>query len=178
MGDMPELKPCPFCGGEAELELDNDHHGEWFNLGCINHWGRLDPDDACLGGRLFYTEDLSQKDAAITAWNTRVIDLDAIRAQARAEALREAAELVGREAADFPDNVAWCVEDLANAILALIDTPADPVREAARVEKAELVKARDVLDYYLHHPALGKETAMKRRTRELLDSLRALAGND
>ncbi|WP_422028085.1 Lar family restriction alleviation protein [Roseovarius sp.] len=69
-----QLKPCPFCGDPAELETDNDHHGEWFNLGCQNHWGQLDPDDACIGGRLFYTEDMSQMEAAITAWNTRTIE--------------------------------------------------------------------------------------------------------
>lgn len=68
------LKPCPFCGAAAELEEDNDHHGEWFNLGCSMHWGNLavkDEDDCC-GGRIWYTEPLEEKEAAIKEWNTRV----------------------------------------------------------------------------------------------------------
>jgi hypothetical protein len=47
--------------------------------------------------------------------------LAAMVAEARANALREAAEFVTDEAASFPDSVAWCVHDLAKAILALID---------------------------------------------------------
>ena len=66
-----ELKPCPFCGADAELEHDNDHHGEWFNLGCSRHWDRVAPDDACVGARLWYTEIVKSEDEAIEAWNTR-----------------------------------------------------------------------------------------------------------
>lgn len=66
-----ELKPCPFCGAPAELEEDSDHHGEWFNLGCSNHWGKIDPDDACCGARLWYTAEPSEKAKAIAAWNRR-----------------------------------------------------------------------------------------------------------
>jgi hypothetical protein len=66
------LKPCPFCGSDAELERDSDHHGEWFNLGCSRHWGRVpDPDDRCPGGRIWYTEDPEELEGAIAAWNTR-----------------------------------------------------------------------------------------------------------
>lgn len=66
------LAPCPFCGSPAELEHDSDHHGEWFNLGCSKHWERVTPiEDACCGGRLWYTEPLSEEARAIEAWNTR-----------------------------------------------------------------------------------------------------------
>lgn len=65
------LKPCPFCGSPAELEQDSDHHGEWFNLGCSNHWGRVKEDERCPGGRIWYTEDPDSMPAAIAAWNRR-----------------------------------------------------------------------------------------------------------
>lgn len=68
---MDDLKPCPFCASPAELVTDNDHHGEWFNLGCSRHWGNVDPDDACPGGRVYYTEDMDRLPAAIAAWNRR-----------------------------------------------------------------------------------------------------------
>ena len=87
MTDAQEvLAPCPFCGSEAELERDSDHHGEWFNLGCSRHWGKQrdpSPENTCIAGRMFYTEtDRSEADA-IAAWNTRAIqpELDALRAE-------------------------------------------------------------------------------------------------
>lgn len=73
---MTDLKPCPFCGSPAELERHSDHHGGWFNLGCSRHWGNVDPknvdpDAACIAGRMFYTEDPDNEAKAIAAWNTR-----------------------------------------------------------------------------------------------------------
>lgn len=67
-----ELKSCPFCGAPAELERDNDHHGEWFNLGCSRHWGTVsDPDDKCPGCRIWYTAPPEEMEGAIAAWNKR-----------------------------------------------------------------------------------------------------------
>lgn len=68
---MTTLKPCPFCGAAAYLETDNDHHGGFFNLGCINHWGAIE-EDACPAGRLWYTEPMENIDKAIKLWNQRV----------------------------------------------------------------------------------------------------------
>ena len=68
------LKPCPFCGGEAELERDNDHHGEWFNLGCARNWHRVGPDQACPGGYIWYTAGPEEEAEAIAAWNRRATD--------------------------------------------------------------------------------------------------------
>lgn len=35
-----KLKPCPFCGGEAEERTDNDdspcNHDDWFYIKCKN----------------------------------------------------------------------------------------------------------------------------------------------
>jgi len=70
---MSDLKNCPFCGAPAVLENGSDHHGTWFNLGCSRHWGIVpDPDAACIGGRLFYTETEKTETEAIEAWNRRV----------------------------------------------------------------------------------------------------------
>lgn len=70
--DKVTLKNCPFCGAAASLERESDHHGEWFNLGCSQHWGTtLTAEGGCPGGRIWYTEDPSDMDQAITAWNTR-----------------------------------------------------------------------------------------------------------
>lgn len=81
------LKPCPFCGSPAVLEHDNDHHGQWFNLGCARHWGNLrHHEEPCIGGRIFYTEAYGEEADAIAAWNRRAPD-----PVARAEALEEAA---------------------------------------------------------------------------------------
>lgn len=63
------LLPCPFCGSPALLELDQDHHGGWFNLGCSRHFGNTDKD--CPAGRAWYTCGLEEKDEAIRKWNTR-----------------------------------------------------------------------------------------------------------
>lgn len=64
-----ELLPCPFCGSPARYVEDGDHHGTWFNLGC----GSEAPDqgEPCPAHYAFYTCDMSERDAAVTAWNTR-----------------------------------------------------------------------------------------------------------
>lgn len=64
------LEPCPLCGAPALLEHDSDHHGDWFNLGCSNHYEHK-PDDPCPMGRLFYTESCDEESRAIQKWNTR-----------------------------------------------------------------------------------------------------------
>ncbi len=69
-----ELLPCPFCGADAEIEQGSDHHGEWFNLGCSRHWGRVrnpDHQNTCIAGRIFYTETDVTEAEAIASWNTR-----------------------------------------------------------------------------------------------------------
>ncbi len=63
MSELP-LKDCPFCGNKALLEDCNDHHGDWFNLGCS--------DDKCIGWHLFYCIEIQDKLRAISEWNTRV----------------------------------------------------------------------------------------------------------
>lgn len=63
--EKQKLLPCPFCGGEAYLDMDSDHHGEWFNLGC--------KDSDCFMHMAFYTEPPDTQLSAIKQWNTRAI---------------------------------------------------------------------------------------------------------
>jgi hypothetical protein len=107
MTEAPELLPCPFCGSPADLERDSDHHGEWFNLGCSRHWGKvIDPSSAntCLAGRIFYTEAGRCEGEAIAAWNRRA-DLPAAPANpcvvAMGKAVRHIARVIMPELQDL-----------------------------------------------------------------------------
>ena len=50
---MPELKACPFCGGDAEVYEEE----EWFYVRCFDCWAQTDGIDTEIG--------------AIDAWNRR-----------------------------------------------------------------------------------------------------------
>ena len=52
--DKPELKRCPFCGGEAEVYTEED---EWWHVRCSDCWAQTDGHDTEIG--------------AIDAWNQR-----------------------------------------------------------------------------------------------------------
>lgn len=55
---MDELKPCPFCGGEAEiLTAESMHGGNLYGVMC----------DCCAGRADVYDTEAE----AIEAWNTR-----------------------------------------------------------------------------------------------------------
>lgn len=60
----PKLKPCPFCGKFALLQLDSDHHGDFFNLGCS--------DEKCIATWVYYAENTLMLDSCIKKWNTRI----------------------------------------------------------------------------------------------------------
>ena len=60
---MPnKLKPCPFCGGEAEL-LDENGKEDMFFVQCKNIW------KGCKV--LAFTHDYLTEQEAIEAWNRR-----------------------------------------------------------------------------------------------------------
>ena len=68
-GDMTELKPCPFCGAEAGVELhqacsDNGPTQPWFTIGCCTNGCICEVD----GDMAPYETHID----AIKAWNTRV----------------------------------------------------------------------------------------------------------
>ena len=71
---MNELKPCPFCGSKAKLEVWFDEMDELFAIKCQKCAAMSD------------SWDRPRKENAITEWNTRT---DPVKAQ-MLEALEEA----------------------------------------------------------------------------------------
>lgn len=74
---MVELKPCPFCGGEAELTVSgNWKYGAYIIVRCMDcrasgkgeYFRGIDPYDESLCP----LEDSKGGTAAIRAWNRRV----------------------------------------------------------------------------------------------------------
>jgi len=55
--DEAEVKPCPFCG--AEIDLEDDHHGAYY----------VHPDNNCLLDR-YSLLDVER----VKLWNKRVVD--------------------------------------------------------------------------------------------------------
>lgn len=70
--DTPELLPCPFCGGEAEIEEiseENSHTGTaGYAAGCAN--------SECLVYQTF--DKFALRKDAVKAWNTRAPSPDKI----------------------------------------------------------------------------------------------------
>lgn len=116
-----ELKPCPFCGGVATIvNIDSlDEHDP-------NAGGSYVACQFCLAAsRVIFGE----KDGLVEAWNSRADDAR-IRAEARAEALREAAERAVNAAYGFGSTAeqdARYALKLRAAILA--DEPKEEINE-------------------------------------------------
>lgn len=55
---MADLKPCPFCGGEAETENHHNRYTDWWEVKCTDC-------NASLNERYEYEFE------AVDAWNTR-----------------------------------------------------------------------------------------------------------
>ena len=55
---MADLKPCPFCGGEAETENRHNRYTDWWEVKCTDC-------NASLNERYEYEFE------AVAAWNTR-----------------------------------------------------------------------------------------------------------
>jgi reverse gyrase len=67
---MSDLKPCPFCGGEAQHEhLENGRH----SVGCA------DADGTCMGFQTLQT--FATEREATDAWNTRASEAEVVRLQ-------------------------------------------------------------------------------------------------
>jgi Lar family restriction alleviation protein len=62
---MTDLKPCPFCGGEAEFSLGKTGDGaDWHYLEC----GECE----AMGPRIKYADhNIAVKEALAEAWNNR-----------------------------------------------------------------------------------------------------------
>jgi Lar family restriction alleviation protein len=114
----PDLKPCPFCGGDKNTICKTDYDGrDSYAVSC--RYPECHGAIFTLGYGCFAT-----KDEAIAAWNTRAIDPAVIRQAA----LREAAAVcigvsndiltqIGREHERWMRATA---EDCSKMILALI----------------------------------------------------------
>lgn len=63
MSDAPELKPCPFCGGQADIWKASVDLGLPAWIACTH----------CKEG-VFCTKEHSTTEAAIAAWNRRAPD--------------------------------------------------------------------------------------------------------
>lgn len=69
-----ELKPCPFCGADAEIKYSEwtdsgeppERHHVW-SVGCSIKATRTD----CCMGRLAMNRGWKSRDDAIAAWNRR-----------------------------------------------------------------------------------------------------------
>lgn len=59
---MNDLKCCPFCGGEAEVGLTNQHD-KLFVVGCNT--------PMCYGNINHFTMVFVSKESALNTWNTR-----------------------------------------------------------------------------------------------------------
>jgi hypothetical protein len=86
--DSAVLLPCPFCGGQcAQLVIDQGYK-----------WAHYEP--SCLEVRTSYnvSEDAPWKAEAITAWNTRQPQTDALHYQLLRECLVKLRDVQGTQA--------------------------------------------------------------------------------
>ena len=72
---MAELKPCPFCGGEAQIRYFGNHSG--VNGYTSNIYMRSEPAFVRCVKCDIKTQRYSRACRAIEAWNRRVGDTDA-----------------------------------------------------------------------------------------------------
>ena len=68
---MSDLKPCPFCGGAAELHYDySSEIGDWYVIDCLNN-GCMISERGEWGGQKVSTGWRKSESEATEAWNTR-----------------------------------------------------------------------------------------------------------
>lgn len=109
-----ELKPCPFCGGEASFE--HLESGAW-SIGCI------DIDGECMGFQSLQT--FARQADAIAAWNTRTSP-----PREPGEDERKAADLAAyNEMRRQGFSGGWDNEALVSVIIAALTLPEQPRQE-------------------------------------------------
>lgn len=95
----PNLKPCPFCGGDKNVICKTDYDGgDAYAVSCRYH--------ECHGAifTLGYGY-FADKAEAIAAWNTRAVDPAAIREAALREAAAVAEALAVKWWAEYKDRL-------------------------------------------------------------------------
>lgn len=122
----PDLKPCPFCGGDKNVICKTDYgDGDAYAVSCryMECHGAI----FTLGYGYFHTEA-----EAIKEWNTRAVDPATIREAALREAAAVAEALSVKWWAEYKDRLSPHradpqyqgmsdgADDVATAILALI----------------------------------------------------------
>ena len=83
-----ELKPCPFCGGEAicdETEPDTSRGGT-YHVSCSG--------DDCAGDIYLPNQSFWSREQAITAWNTRHSPVSSEEARQALEWLEDRIEML------------------------------------------------------------------------------------
>ncbi len=102
-----KLKPCPFCGGDAYFDKDDESGWQWIECGRCH---------VATSQRASLMEDC--KPLLAEAWNSRTtIDPDAIRAEARAEACGIIGELMSYDCFEaYPPYVRGRVEEFIEVV--------------------------------------------------------------
>lgn len=84
---MTELKSCPFCGKDVELEKRPLWHGSHGYYGCYKYiieCKHCGCNRKLFGNDTIYNDEEIARENAINAWNKRALDFDTALATAKA----------------------------------------------------------------------------------------------
>ena len=146
----PELKPCPFCGGEAVRQtLPSDEFG--------NDGGDVIECEKCLASSHV---EFGRKENLVSAWNTR--DPAVIAALPEVQAL--IAGVLGQAASMIEDNVRHAAE-LGREIWPIPDlrtlTPADAIAARDAMIAEAVAKEREACAELAASSTVPSQTAMR-----------------
>ena len=137
MSDLPELKPCPFCGRD---DLFINYYGEVRHPEAVKvsidgglKWKLKNPDHAC---------PLDGKDFGVEYWNRRADLAGGYSEQQLAEQIRNAQKLMSRGGSyPFTRGTGGTAEFIAKLVSATL-TPAQPRDPAVLVGALEMIPER------------------------------------
>lgn len=171
-----ELKPCPFCGGEADIEETSFMEHATFSVGCRS----MEGPDECIGQQSLLT--FARKSEAIAAWNRRASPIPE-----GGEEAREAAQRI----VDWADNGKladdeWLVERNETAIIAicraLLSSPrVEDVRREALEEAAKVAidhasrRRRLAMEFITNPPLYSEQETARTAALTIAADIRALS---